>query len=250
MRLNRESDLFNGTDQIRLRGVSKSFRRRGEVGSPGKKFERREVLRDISLTVGKNEIVCVLGRNGSGKTTLVRILSTLVLPDRGEVRVCGLDALREGGRVRRRIGVMLNTGDSGFHPRLSSYANLEYYAALYQVPLKDARTRIERLLSALNLGDRGLDQYQSYSSGMRRRLALARALLPDPPVLLLDEPTLGVDPWMTERIHNLLTEMCRQGKSILCMTNIPAEAKSFGQRLYVLDQGVLSPFNLEEVVLS
>jgi len=200
--------------------------------------------------VGKNEIVCVLGRNGSGKTTLVRILSTLVLPDQGEVRVCGFDALREGESVRRRIGVMLNTGDSGFHPRLSSYANLEYYAALYQIPLKDARTRIQKLLSALNLGDRGPDQYQSYSSGMRRRLALARALLPDPSVLLLDEPTLGVDPWMTERIHDLLTEISRQGKSILCMTNIPAEAKSFGQRLYVLDQGILSPFNLEKVVLS
>ncbi len=221
-----------------------------EVGASGKRFERREVLTDINLRVGKNEIICVLGRNGSGKTTLVRILSTLVLPDRGEVRVCGFDALREGGRVRRRIGVMLNTGDSGFHPRLSSSANLEYYAALYQIPLKEARTRIKGLLSALNLEDRGLDQYQTYSSGMRRRLALARALLPDPSVLLLDEPTLGVDPWMTERIHNLLMEISRQGTSILCMTNIPAEAKSFGRRLYVLDQGVLSPFNLEEVVLS
>ena len=208
-------------------------------------MERREVLRDISLEVGPGEIVTILGRNGSGKTTLTRILSTLIWPDGGEARICGFDVAREPGQVKKHIGVILNAGDTGFQARLSAHSNLEYYAALYRIPLKMARRRITALLGDLGLEDRGRDQYQSYSSGMRRRLALAKALLPEPEVLLLDEPTLGVDPWSTEHIHKLLFQQAQEGRTILCTTNSLLEARSLGDRAYTLEKGELLESRLE-----
>jgi ABC-2 type transport system ATP-binding protein len=235
---------------IQLNGVSKSFRRRTELGLSKRKLGPREVLRNVTLDVAKGEIVCILGKNGSGKTTLTRILSTLILPDRGEASICGFNVVTEGRDVRRRIGVLLNAGDTGFQSRLSGLANLEYYAALYQIHLREASELIVRLLSRLELDDRGPDQYQSYSTGMRRRLGLARALLPNPPVLLLDEPTLGVDPWSTKQIHKILKDLSNQGKSILCTTNNLSEAEKLGDRILTLEDGVLSSSRLEEVEAS
>lgn len=235
--------------QVHVRDVSKSFARKAEVRFR-KSGPMLTVLRDVTLEAEEGEIVCVLGKNGSGKTTLTRILSTLLEPDQGEARVCGLDTVRQAKEVRRRIGVMLNAGEGGFHPRLSALSNLEYYAALSQIELRDARLRIKGLLEDLGLGGRGQDQIQSYSSGMKRRIALIRALLPDAPVLLLDEPTLGIDPWSTEQIHNSLSRLANEGKTILCATNDPDEARALGHRSYVLDGGVLSPFRFEEVQVA
>ena len=225
--------------------------RRRQVGWSRHPAESREVLKDVSLSVNRGEIVTILGRNGSGKTTLARILSTLIIPDTGRARVCGYDVTQESKEVRKRIGVLLNSGDTGFQPRLSAYANLEYYSGLYEIPMRLARERIRTLLADFDLADRGSDQYQSYSTGMRRRLAIAKSILPDPTVLLLDEPTLGVDPWSTEHIHNLLLELARRGKTILCMTNNLSEAKSLSSRTLVLEKGLLSSSSsIHEVLAS
>jgi len=235
---------------IQIEHVSKTFVRKGQVGWSRRRVERREVLKDVSLEVNSGEVVTLLGRNGSGKTTLARILSTLVVPDAGEASICGYNVVLESKEVRKRIGVVLNSGDTGFQPRLSAFANLEYYAGLYGIPMSLARERIEVLLADLSLADRGSDQYQSYSTGMRRRLAIAKALLPYPVVLLLDEPTLGVDPWSTEHIHKLLLELARGGKTILCTTNNLSEAKSLGSRSVVLENGSLSASIAKEVLAS
>ncbi len=232
---------------IQLRNVSKSFSRKVELGSSAGRREYRTVLRNANLNVSKGETVCVLGRNGSGKTTLIRILSTLVVPDAGQARVCGYDVARQGRDVRRRVGVMLNAGQTGFQGRLSGPGNLEYYAALYHIPQREARKRIQSLFSDLGLEDRGSDQYQSYSTGMRRRLALARALMPDPTVLLLDEPTLGVDPWSTEQIHKQLRGLSRQGKTILCTTNSLSEAEALSTRILTLQNGLLAASEIAEL---
>ncbi len=207
-------------------------------------------MSDIFLDVGEGEIVTILGKNGSGKTTLTRILSTLVTPERGEATVCGFDVVHEPKQVRKRIGVLLNAGMGGFHARLSGNENLEYYSALYHIPVREARERIKCLLADLMLEDRGADQFQSYSTGMRRRLALARALLPNAPVVLLDEPTLGVDPWSTEQIHKLLLNLASNGKTIFCTTNNMSEAKSLGKEIFLLDEGKLSPMSSGEVTVS
>src|SRR2546430_1392494 len=115
-----------------------------------------------------------------------------------------------------------------------------------------SRKRGERreVLREIRLEDRGVDQFQSYSTGMRRRVALVRALLSDAPVLLLDEPTLGVDPWSTENIHNYLLELAKQGKTILCATNNPAEARALGGRSCMLEEGVIVASTTEEIIAS
>jgi ABC-2 type transport system ATP-binding protein len=245
------SNLFTGKldrlsemSQIVLDHVSKSFVRRSEVLSNMKRGSRH-ILDDVTLEVERGEIACVLGKNGSGKTTLIRILSTLIEPDSGRAEVCGYDTKTDGARVRENLGVMLNSGDGGFHARLSAPANLEFYAALYKIPTRQARGRVFDLLKSLGLDDRGMDQYQSYSTGMRRRMALTRALLPDAPVLLLDEPTLGVDPWSSESIHNHLINLSNHGRTILCTTNSPSEAIALGGRCFLLDQGRLNPSRTE-----
>ncbi len=232
---------------ILMNHVSKAFARKVGIGTTGSRPSLRPVLNDVNIEVGEGEIACLLGRNGSGKTTLTRIISTLIRPDRGQVNVCGFDTVSQPQEVRKRIGVMLNAGEGGFQPRLSGFSNLEYYASLYKVPIKKARARIARILSDLAMGDIGADQFQSYSSGMRKRLALARALLPDVPVLLLDEPTLGVDPWTTELIHDYLVEQSRNGKTIVCTTNTVSEARAIGTRVLVLENGVLLQHELARV---
>ena len=235
---------------ISLEHVTKSFQRKSEVGGSKGRREKRQVLRDITFSADEGEILCVMGRNGAGKTTMMRILASLIVPDHGKALICGFDVVKQSGEVRRRVGVMLNAGDGGFHPRLSGAYNLEYYSALYLLPKEKASERIKRLLKDLDLEDRGADQYQSYSSGMRRRLALSRALLQDPPVLLLDEPTLGVDPWTTKLVHGHLRQLSQQGKTVLCATNSLAEAREIGKRVYVLENGDLSPWNREEILAS
>jgi len=233
-----------------MKHVSKSFVRKRQVGWSRRRIETREVLKDVTLEVNRREIVTILGRNGSGKTTLARILSTLIVPDNGEASICGYDVALESKEVRKRIGVVLNSGDTGFQPRLSAFANLEYYSGLYGIPKSLARDRIRTILADLDLADRGSDQYQSYSTGMRRRLAIAKGILPDPMVLLLDEPTLGVDPWSTEHIHKSLLELAGRGKTILCMTNNLSEAKSLGNRTLVLEKGLLSSSSSIREVLA
>lgn len=229
---------------ISLRNVSKSFLRRGETRLWRFSRERRAVLRDLNLEVDTGEAVCIMGRNGSGKTTLAKILSTLILPDRGEARICGFDVEKDGPQVRKRVGLMLNAGDMGFQPRLSGETNLEFYAALYGLRRREARHRISELMGELGLEDRGSDQFQSYSSGMRRRLAFARALLPDPSVLVMDEPTLGVDSWTTDKIHKRLSEEMSRGKTILYTTNSKTEAKALTERTLTLQDGILTRMDL------
>jgi len=180
-----------------------------------------------------------LGKNGSGKTTLTKIVVTLLAPDGGDVRVCGFDTGKQEKQVRERIGVVFNAGDSGFQARLSAFSNLEYYGALYGIRRRDARNRSEMLLEMVGLEDRGPDQYQSFSTGMKRRLAIARALLPDPRVLILDEPTLGIDPWSMKQVHDLLKSIASSGKTILCTTNNQLEAVNLGGGLRILEDGVL-----------
>lgn len=227
---------------VSLEHVSKSFRRRSEIRLVSKGAESRSVLKDVTMSAGEGETVCILGKNGAGKTTLTRILSTLILPDHGKVTICGVDARDNPEQARSHIGVMLNAGDGGFHPRLSARRNLQYYAALNLMPRSKVNGRIDDLLKLVGLDDRGADQSQSYSTGMRRRLALARALLNDPPVLLLDEPTLGVDPWTSKHIHELLLGLSSEGRTVFCTTNNVPEAERLGKRVYLLENGEFAPW--------
>ncbi len=213
-----------------------------------------EALRGLTVRVPRGVIYGLLGPNGAGKTTFVKIITTLLLPDKGDARVLGHDVLRESSTVRKNIGVMLSV-ERGFFWKLSGYENLLYFAMIYGMPRREAEERVEELLKLVGLKELGGDEkhFEDMSLGMRARLGLARALLKDPPVLILDEPTLGLDPTSARRLRNLLTDLARrQGKTILLTTHNMYEAEEICDIVGIIRKGKLvaegSPGQLKRMV--
>ena len=174
------------------------------------------VLTDVSLTVGDGEIVGLLGPNGAGKTTTMLAAVGLLRPLSGEVRTLGRDPWREGPELRRRIGVLPDP--NGFHDWMTAQDYLAFFARLYGAALDDAS--IARRLEAVGLAPRPRQQIGAFSRGMRQRLGLARALVADPALLVLDEPTNGLDPRGRREMHDLLAGLARQGVGVLLCTHL------------------------------
>jgi ABC-2 type transport system ATP-binding protein len=200
------------------------------------KRDRFRAVDGISLVVEPGEIFGLLGPNGAGKTTTMKMLSTLLIPTSGTIRVLGIDPLERPREVRARLGAMLS-GERSLYWKLTGHENLEYFAALYHVPPKETKARIDRSLAAVNLGDRADDYVERYSTGMRQRLALARALLPDPPLLVLDEPTVGLDPQASRDLRDRVRELRAQGRTVLLTTHYMEEADQLCDRIAIIDHG-------------
>lgn len=216
---------------------------------------RRTVLSDISFAVQRGEVFGLLGANGAGKSTLLRMLSGIVLPDAGCITIEGADAIREPLELRRRIG--LCTGEErSFYYRLSARANLEYFAVLTGVPCRELRARVEQVAAAVDLTHELDRRFDQFSAGMRQRLSFARALLGDPDVLLLDEPTRAVDPVHTYELRRFVRDELagRQGKTIILATNVLEEAWELCDRIAVLRGGrivtIASPAELGRMAAS
>ena len=198
--------------------------------------ERFTAVNGIDLRVERGEIFGVLGPNGAGKTTTLRMLATLLEPTSGEVRVLGIDVTRDPRAVRAKLGAMLS-GERSLYWKLTARENLEYFAALYHVPPKEQRVRIDASLAAVKLMDRADDYVERFSTGMRQRLALARALLPDPPLVILDEPTVGLDPQSARDLRDRVRELKRQGRTVLLTTHYMEEADQLCDRIAIIDHG-------------
>ena len=198
--------------------------------------ERFEAVAGIDLVVQSGEIFGILGPNGAGKTTTMRMLATLLLPTRGQARVLGIDVVARPREVRARIGAMLS-GERSLYWKLTARENLEYFAALYHVPPRQTRARIDAALAGVKLFDRADDYVERYSTGMRQRLALARALLPDPPLVILDEPTVGLDPQAARDLRDRVRELQRQGRTVLLTTHYMEEADQLCDRIAIIDHG-------------
>src|SRR2546426_8651654 len=191
----------------------------------------------LTLEIRRGELFGLLGPNGAGKTTTIRILCTLLAPTAGTARVWEFDVVRDPAQVRRHIGTVL-TGERSVYWRLTGRENLEYFAALYQVPAETARRRIATLLDLVELAPRADDLVERYSTGMRQRLALVKALLHDPPVLLLDEPTTGLDPQAARNGRDLIRRLHRdEGKTIILTTHYMEEADQLCERVGIIDMG-------------
>ncbi len=197
-----------------------------------KKIGNREILKDVDFTVKKGDIFGYLGPNGAGKTTTIRILLGLMQADSGQVSVLEEDSQKE--QVRSKIGFVLES--DGLYDNLNAYANLAYYAGLYQV--KQAEEKIKAAIKSVGLADRMGDKVGTFSKGMRQKLALARAMTHDPEVLILDEPTAGVDPSGQIEIRELMKNMVsQQGKTILLSSHNLDEVHRICNRIALIHRG-------------
>ncbi len=238
---------------IEARGLKKKYKTKKRKGLIKSETQIVEALRGVSFRVKYGEVVGLLGPNGAGKTTTVKILSTLLLPDEGEAYVAGYDVVREANEVRKRIGILLSV-EKGFYAKLTGKENLEYFGALYGIPRKILSNRINYLMKLLELDKLGaVDRlFEEYSLGMKARLGLARALLKDPPILLLDEPTLGLDPPSARKIRGLVKDLAREGKAILYTTHNMFEAEIVCDRILLINKGVIvaegTPYELKTML--
>src|SRR2546428_1222390 len=215
------------------KGTRTCWARRRREHDPREAFRG---VKGIDLSVEVGEIFGLLGPNGAGKTTTMKMLATLLVPTEGTIRVLGIDAAKDPRKVRARLGAMLS-GERSLYWKLTGRENLEYYAALYHVPSKDTKARIDRSLEAVKLSDRADDYVERYSTGMRQRLALARALLPDPQLVILDEPTVGLDPQASRDLRDRVRELRAQGRTVLLTTHYMEEADQLCDRVAIIDHG-------------
>jgi ABC-2 type transport system ATP-binding protein len=203
-------------------------------------FRRRskdvEAVRGVSFEVGEGELFGLLGPNGAGKTTTIKMLITLLIPTAGTARVLGYDVVESPREVRRRIGYVFG-GERGVYERLSGYDNLRYFAELYGVPARTQKPRIEELLELVGLKGREHERAEGYSRGMKQRLHVARGLLHDPPVLFLDEPTIGLDPVGARELRATIASLTAAGKTILMTTHYMFEADTLCDRIAVISRG-------------
>jgi|YelNatPaOPRAMG01_1025707.scaffolds.fasta_scaffold00668_30 ABC-2 type transport system ATP-binding protein len=190
----------------------------------------------IDLRIHEGEIFGLLGPNGAGKTTTIRMLCTLLEPTSGTARVNGYDIRKQANLVRQSLGTVL-AGDRSIYWKLSARENLEYFAALYHIPPAAARKRIGELLERMQLSERANDLVEKYSTGMKQRVAISKALLARPPIVLLDEPTLGLDPQAARQVRELIKELRAEGHTILLTTHYMEEADQLCDRIAIIDQG-------------
>jgi ABC-2 type transport system ATP-binding protein len=190
----------------------------------------------VDLQIERGEIFGLLGPNGAGKSTTIRMLCTLLEPTSGTAIVNGYDITRQPNLVRQSLGTVL-AGERSIYWKLTARENLEYFAALYHIPTHIAKKRITELLARMELSDRADDLVEKYSTGMKQRVAIARSLLAGPPIILLDEPTLGLDPQAARKVRELVMELKSEGHTILLTTHYMEEADQLSDRIGIIDQG-------------
>src|SRR5215207_8744577 len=209
---------------------------RTSTGTLRRKWMDVEAVRGVSFGIERGELFGLLGPNGAGKTTTIKMLITLLIPTKGTARVLGYDVVKDPREVRKRIGYVFG-GERGVYERLSGCDNLRYFAELYGVPPKEIRPRIESLLELVGLKGREQERTEGYSRGMKQRLHIARGLLHDPPVVFLDEPTIGLDPVGARELRATIASLADAGKTILLTTHYMFEADSLCDRIAVINRG-------------
>jgi len=210
----------NGEWIVQVKGISKSF---GNILA----------LRGIDLKVKKGEFITIVGPNGAGKTTLLKILSTLMKPTLGKGRIVGFDLREEEKNLRRNIGMLSHF--TFLYENLTAYENLKFYGGLYQV--RNIEKEIKRVIQEVGLETRLHDTVRTFSRGMKQRLSIARAIIHNPSLLLLDEPYTGLDQWSEKRLKSILRRFHSKGKTIIITTHNLSSSLELGDRVIILSSG-------------
>jgi linearmycin/streptolysin S transport system ATP-binding protein len=200
-----------------------------------KSFGSLVAVDDVSLTIEKGQLLGLLGPNGAGKTTTVSMIAGLVTPDRGEVRIDGQKLTGDTDPAKRKIGLVPQ--ELALYEELSARDNLRFFGALYSLSGAGLDRAIASVLELVGLAERARERVKVFSGGMKRRLNLAAGLLHDPDILLLDEPTVGVDPQSRNAIFDNLEQLKKQGKGLLYTTHYMEEAERLADRIVVIDHG-------------
>lgn len=190
----------------------------------------------VSLQIERGEIFGLLGPNGAGKSTTIRMLCTLLEPTSGTARINGFDVVKQANEVRQSLGTVL-AGERSIYWKLTGRENLEFFAALHHIPPALAKKRVEELIERMELKERANELVEKYSTGMRQRIAISKALLARPPILLLDEPTLGLDPQAARNLRELILDLQKEGHTILLTTHYMEEADQLSDRIGIIDTG-------------
>lgn len=206
-----------------------------QVSDIGKVFGKIRAVDGVTLTAAPGEVVGLLGPNGAGKTTLMRMIATVLRPTSGTAAVDGHDIVTDPAGVRRAIGLLPT--DPGLYGRLTAVENLKYYGRLHSIPERELNQRIERLLERFNLFDERNRRTAGFSKGMSQKVSLIRSILHDPPVLLLDEPTAGLDVPAARNVHDMVCEFKSEGKCIVFSTHQMTEAEKVCDRIIIMARG-------------
>jgi ABC-2 type transport system ATP-binding protein len=235
--LNREIGVANDTGLTLVEAMRDAGEVALRVDALGKRYGAIEAVRDVSFDLCHGEIFGLLGLNGAGKTTLISMLASERRPSAGDAVLLGHSIRNERREVRRMIGVAPQ--DIALYPMLTAAENLRFFGRIYDVRGAELETRVEELLHFVGLHERGNDRVDTYSGGMKRRLNLAAALVHRPKLILLDEPTAGVDPQSREEILKLVRRLRDDGNAVLYTTHYMEEAEELCDRLGILNEGKL-----------
>ena len=220
-----------------------------EVNGLTKKFGSITAVDQISFDVMEGEIFGFLGPNGAGKTTLIRMLVTLVKPSGGNAQVAGFDIMRDSDKVRNMIGVVPQAMTTDLD--LTGIENMDIYGRFYAIPLQERKKRIQELIETVGLKSRAKDLVATYSGGMRRRLEIARALMHTPKLLILDEPTIGLDPQSRRMIWDFLNKLIEaRSMTIFITTHYMEEAEALCTRVAIIDSGKIIAIGTPEMLKS
>jgi ABC-2 type transport system ATP-binding protein len=219
----RVTKIFNSSSPLLLRWLSS---------------DRQPVtaLHEVTLTIWPGEIFGLIGRNGAGKTTFFKCIATLIEPTRGSLRVFGLDTVRQSRAVRACIG-LVTSDDRSFYWRLTGWQNLLFFARLYGLGERAARQRIGSLLDLFEMSHLGHERFHTYSTGAKQKLAIVRALLTDPPLILLDEPTRSLDPLAAADLRQLIRQQMARDKTVIIASHNLAEVEELCGRIAIISRG-------------
>jgi ABC-2 type transport system ATP-binding protein len=218
-----------------------------EVNDLRRTFGDQRAVDGMTFTVEPGEVFGLLGPNGAGKTTTVRLLNGILPPSEGTMRVFGLDPTTQGESIRRQTGVLTET--PALYERLSAHENLEFFGTLQGIPENELSQRVNEMLEFFELSSRAKDKVETFSKGMKQRLALARALIHKPPLLFLDEPTSGLDPESAQQVNDLIADLSsHNGQTVILATHNLTEAQRLCDRVAIMNKGkILALGSLNEL---